>query len=401
MQIPLVLQGTTQAGSQPALDAAVGAAAQAQTPPAAPDASDLIDFLQLKLQSLTNLQSMPWWFESLAILVITILVAMGTRFLLCRVLRKLALRTRLHIDDSLIDLMRRPLFSSILVLGVALALKPLQLNAAAIDRSFITLAVIIWIPFSFKACSLLLSAASEDDIIFRAVEPRTFPLFDNLTKVLLFSGLTYVIFSRIWNIDPAGFLVSAGIAGIAIGFAAQDTLSNLFAGVFIIADTPYAVGDFINLDSGERGRVLHIGLRSTRMLTRDDIQITIPNAIMGQAKITNETGGPSPKHRIRVGISCAYGSDIDRVREILVGVAASESNVCKSPEPRVRFRNFGDSGLDFELCCWIDQPVLRGRVLDALNSKVYKAFNREEIEIPYPKQDVYMHHVTPEPGDAS
>ena len=363
--------------------------------PAGGDAGELINYLQRQFEELANLGELPWWLESLVILLMAFVVAVVTRFLLCRVLRRLALRTRLSIDDSLIDLMRRPLFASIVVLGFALALKPMGLEAKAIDQSLLTLAILIWAPFAFKASSLLLRAASDDEGIFKAVEPRTFPLFDNLTKVLLFSGLTYIIFSRIWSIDPAGFLVSAGIAGIAIGFAAQDTLSNLFAGVFIIADTPYAVGDFIHLDSGERGLVLHIGLRSTRILTRDDIQITIPNAVMGQAKITNESGGPTPKHRIRVAVSCAYGSDIDQVREILVEVAKANAHVCSDPEPRVRFRNFGDSGLNFELCCWLDEPVLRGRVMDALNSNIYKRFAAESIEIPYPKQDVYMHQVPP------
>lgn len=364
--------------------------------PTADDASQLINYLRHQIEEWVNLGDLPWWIESSLILLLALVVAVVTRFLLLRVLRRLALRTRLSIDDSLIDLMRWPLFASILVLGIALALKPMGLQAKAIDRSFLSLAVLIWAPFAFKASTLLLRAASEDEGLFRALEPRTFPLFDNLTKVLLFSGLTYVIFSRIWSIDPAGFLVSAGIAGIAIGFAAQDTLSNLFAGVFIIADAPYAVGDFIHLDSGERGLVLHIGLRSTRILTRDDIQITIPNAVMGQAKITNESGGPTPKHRIRVAVSCAYGSDIDRVREILVQIAGASAHVCSEPEPRVRFRSFGDSGLNFELCCWIDEPELRGRVMDALHCNVYKRFAAESIEIPYPKRDVYMHQIQPE-----
>jgi small-conductance mechanosensitive channel len=72
-------------------------------------------------------------------------------------------------------------------------------------------------------------------------------------------------------------------------------------------------------------------------------------------------------------------------------VADNNPAVCKSPEPRVRFRSFGDSGLDIELLCWIDEPVLSGRVLDALNTEVYKRFLAEGIEIPYPKRDVYLY----------
>ena len=119
-------------------------------------------------------------------------------------------------------------------------------------------------------------------------------------------------------------MASAGVVGLAVGFAAKDTLSNLIAGVFIMADAQYKINDLIILDSGERGLVTHIGLRSTRLLTRDDIEITVPNAVMGQAKITNETGGPKPQRRLRVPVGVAYGSDIDLVREILLRVALDE-----------------------------------------------------------------------------
>ena len=160
-----------------------------------------------------------------------------------------------------------------------------------------------------------------------------------------------------------------------------------------LADAPYEMGDFVNLDSGERGRVTHIGLRSTRMLTRDDIEVTVPNSVIANAKIINESGGPWEKERIRVKAGVAYGSDIDQVRELLLEIAVSHPSIAEEPEPRVRFRAFGESSLDFELLGWIDEPVFRGRVLDALYTEVYKRFQAEGIEIPYPKRDVYLHQI--------
>jgi MscS family membrane protein len=102
----------------------------------------------------------------------------------------------------------------------------------------------------------------------------------------------YIIFSA-WNIDMTVWLASAGIIGIAVGFAAKDTLANLFSGVFILADAPYKIGGFVVLDTAKRGEVTHIGIRNTRLLTRDDVEITVPNSIMGNTKIINESGGPS------------------------------------------------------------------------------------------------------------
>jgi len=157
-------------------------------------------------------------------------------------------------------------------------------------------------------------------------------------------------------------------------------ITPFFAGVFILADSPYKLGDFIVLDSGERGAV-------TRILTRDNVEITVPNSIMGNVKIINETGGPYEKYRIRIKVGVAYGSDIDQV---LLDVAQRKFEVCKTPATRARFRAFGDSSLNHELLCWVEKPVLRERVSHALNSEVYKQFLKKVIEIPFPQRDVHI-----------
>jgi small-conductance mechanosensitive channel len=181
------------------------------------------------------------------------------------------------------------------------------------------------------------------------------------------------------------------VVGIAVGFAAKDTLANLFSGVFILADTPYKIGDYIVLDAtGMRGKVTQIGLRSTRLITRDDVEVTIPNSIMGNTQVINQSGGPQPKFRIRVKIGVAYGTDLDYVRKLLVNIALEEALICNDPEPRVRFRHFGASSLDFELLGWVKDPELRGRTLDRLHMAIYRCFNEENIEIPYDKYDIHV-----------
>lgn len=168
------------------------------------------------------------------------------------------------------------------------------------------------------------------------------------------------------------------------------SLANLFSGVFILADTPYKIDDYVALDGNQLGKVTHIGLQSTRLLTRDDVEVTVPNSIMGNSQVTNQSGGPHPKFRICVKIGVAYGTDIDQVEEILMGIAANESLIVKYPELRVRFREFGASSLNFELLGWIESSELRGRAIHNLNSSVYKAFNAANIEIPFAKQDLYI-----------
>lgn len=312
--------------------------------------------------------------------------------LITRVFARWALRTRTDLDDKVIGLLHGPIVQTVLLFGVGIAvtrLGPSEQVLGLTTKVLVTCGVALWMLFTLRLSTLFLKAASDHPTRFRAVEDRTFPLFDNVAKIIVLAVAVYLLLAA-WKIDATAWVASAGIVGIAVGFAAKDSLSNLFAGVFIIVDAPYRVGDFIVLDSGERGQVVHIGIRSTRLQTRDDVEITIPNSVMGNAKITNETKGPSPSRRIRIPVSVAYDSDLGRVKAALMEIGAAEQMVLVDPAPRVRFRMFGDSGLSIELLCWISEPVLRGRVIDALNTAVFERFAAEGIEIPFPKRDLYV-----------
>ena len=305
---------------------------------------------------------------------------------------QLTRRTKVHWDDKVIDYLTRPVFWTLFLLGVFVAVIPLELSQRSIDimeSSIATILILVWSGFVLKLALLILNVVSLNANNNSIIRIQTKPLFQNLAYILIFGITIYLVFIS-WHIDMTAWLASAGIMGIAIGFAAKDTLANLFAGVFILADSPYKIGDYVVLDSGERGKVTHIGIRSTRLLTRGDVEITIPNAVMGNTRISNESGGPHEKFRISVKVGVAYGSDIDHVKDLLMTIALNESEVCETPEPRVRFRNFGGSSLDIELLCWVETPEIRGRVVDILNTAIYKCFNAEGIEIPYSKQDLYI-----------
>ncbi len=326
------------------------------------------------------------------VMVVSLLLAKISTSIMTTVIMQLTSRTKIQWDDQITRLLSRPVFWTLFLLGILMALIPLKLSQTtdSVMQSLVTtILIILWSSFILRLIAIVLrviSLSGKDQSIIRA---QTKPLFQNLAYIFVFIFAIYLVFSS-WHIDMTAWLASAGIAGIAIGFAAKDTLANLFAGVFILADSPYKIGDYVVLDSGERGKVTHIGIRSTRLLTRGDVEITIPNAVMGNTRISNESGGPHEKYRLNVKVGVAYGSDIDQVRSVLMDVAEKESQVCTDPEPRVRFRSFGNSSLDIELLCWVDIPELRGRVLDTLNTTIYKRFTEENIEIPYSKHDVYI-----------
>jgi len=275
--------------------------------------------------------------------------------------------------------------------GFMLALRQVELPSTLTTillGAIKTVLVIMWAMILSSVGSLVLSTVGRGEG-GGLLQPKTLPLFSITLKVLIFGAAMYFILAA-WHIDMTTWLASAGVVGIAVGFAAKDTLANLFAGVFILADAPYKIGDFIVIDGVTRGRITDIGIRSSRLLTRDDVEVTVPNAVIANAKIVNETGGRNDKMRVRVKVGVAYGSDVPQVRQILLDCVADVPHVCANPTPRVRFREMADSALVFELLVWAEEPIYRGRVLDALNENVYDALRAAEVEIPYPKRDVYL-----------
>jgi len=345
------------------------------------------------------LQDQPWLLAAILLLV-GLLAARLTQFIFSKILLRLTRKTDTDLDDRLIKLLSKPVFSTVFLatfIYVVLALKLSGTVTLFTVRILQTLILLSWTIAGVRTVRLTLEALGHIRKHFEIIQERTIPLFDMTLKVVLVGSSAYIFF-LIWGIDPTAWLASAGIIGIAVGFAAKDTLANLFSGIFIVADSPYKLGDYIILDSGERGMVTQVGMRSTRLLTRDDIEITVPNAVIGNAKIINESGGPWEKERIRIKVSVAYGSDVDQVEEELLRVAQNHKHIVQLPEPRVRMRGFGQHGLNFELLCWIDLPELRGRLSHALYMEIYKRFAELAIEIPYSKHDVYIREMPAQQG---
>ena len=352
----------------------------------------MLNQLQASLAPYLDLLGAYPWLQAVVVITVSLLLAWIFDRLACSVLRNLARRTRFEFDDHIIDYLHKPVYASVILLGLALAVNlldfPERYDALAFS-AIASIAYLIWMFFLLRMVRSLLRFLARDERHVTVLHPQTLPLFENLAMIVIVVILVYLVFSA-WNVDMTAWLASAGIVGIAVGFAAKDTLANLFSGVFILADAPYKIGDYVVLESGERGEITHIGIRSTRMKTRDDVEITVPNSVMGNTKIVNESGGPHEKYRVRIKIGVAYGTDIDQLRDVLMDIARHEEMVCKDPEPRVRMRGFGASSLDFELLCWAEQPALRGALSDILYSQIYKRFNAENIEIPYSKHDLYI-----------
>jgi small-conductance mechanosensitive channel len=309
-----------------------------------------------------------------------------------RVLRSLTRKSKFHLDDVILDILHRPVWLSIVLVGAITGERwisprpPYDFIFIAVLKSLL---VLIWA----QAISRVFLRIADDWIRHWREKERQgsemIRLGGNIARLVVLVGAIF-LFLSFWKINITPLLASAGIAGVAVALAAKETLSNFFGGVTVLLDQPYRVGDYIILDSGERGEVAEIGLRSTRIVTRDDVQVSIPNSVITNTKVINESA-PEPRFRVRIKVGVAYGTDVDQVEEVLLSVAGDNPLVVTNPKPRVRFRIFGDSSLNFELLCWAHRPHDKGRIIHQLNRAIYKAFNQAGIIIPFPQRDVYVH----------
>ncbi len=219
-------------------------------------------------------------------------------------------------------------------------------------------------------------------------------VFDLLDR---FSGVAILILAAVLALDIMGinvmpFIAGAGVAGIAIGFAAKDTLSNLIAGVLLIIDRPFEIGDRIEVWSAPKGSatwgdVIDIGIRATKIKTTDNIIIIIPNNEIMKRDIVNYTAN-SGRIRVRVNIGVAYDTDIDKARRAIIEVAKSAEWILTDPCPKVVVRNFGESSIDLQLRVWIKDARKRMDTISYVTDRVKAAFDGAGIEIPYPKRDI-------------
>ena len=331
--------------------------------------------------------------RSALIIVGSIVMAKLTDWIFVGIFKRWSSKTNTNLDDNIVNFLHKPIFYSILFFGFSTGVNLLGLPEYinfAILGVFKTATILIWLSLFAKVFTLSMDWTTRrtDN---KLLQSRTLPLFNNLGKIAIGLFGAYFIFLS-WNININGILASAGVLGVVLGLAAKDTVANFFAGVFLMADSPFKEGDYIMLETGERGYVKNMGLRSTRFMTRDDIEITIPNSVIAAAKIINESGGSGVEdiERLRISLQVAYGSDVDQVKDILQSIAINNKDVLDNPDPRVRFREFADSGIRLELLFWIFKPETRGRIVDTVNTEIYKQFKQNGVTIPYPTMKVLM-----------
>ncbi|HVY48046.1 MAG TPA: mechanosensitive ion channel domain-containing protein [Minicystis sp.] len=183
-------------------------------------------------------------------------------------------------------------------------------------------------------------------------------------------------------------VAASAVLAVGIGFGLQNIAQNFISGVILLIEQPVRQGDFVKV--GETlGVVDDIGLRATRVVTRDEVTIIVPNSQLITAEVVNHSR-PTQHLRIHVSVGVAYGSDTRQVRDVLLDVARADARILPEPVPEVRFDDFGDSALKFTLLVWIAEPRMDRIVASDLRFAIDDAFRKANIEMPFPQSDVHI-----------
>lgn len=312
-------------------------------------------------------------------------------FVLEKIIVKLTLKTKTDLDDIIIQKTSKPLTFLVLMIVLRVALNELTFsqNAGEIINKIVFSLILIAIFVMAYAIFFLFIDRGWKRINRKNSGKKNEGLFHLMqgTLKIIFVIVIFLVVLNFWGVAIGPLLAGIGIGGIAIAFALQSSLANIFGGISIILDESVRVGDLVTLSDKTSGKILKIGLRSTKIKTFDNEIIIVPNGKLADSNIHN-IAQPEPKSRVVIPFGVAYGSDIEKVKKIVMKELPKITGFIEDPEPSVRFLEMADSSLNFKAFFFVKSFEKRFNAIDEANTKIYNALNKNKIEIPFPQMDV-------------
>ncbi len=270
-----------------------------------------------------------------------------------------------------------------------LALQVFLFNIVGLDyasitgRIFVTVfwIVIIYVALSFLSVLLFEQAAQES---WRANVPT---LFRDLSRFILVLIGFAIIFSTVWNQDLSSLITALGVGSLVIGLALQDTLSNLFSGIAILFEKPYAEGDWIEID-GTVGKVSAINWRATRIQTRDGDMVVIPNSVVASSKVLNESRPAGAGYESYL-IGFSYDDPPNKVKRVMLETIQTTRGVVADPVAMVRTISYDDSSITYQVRFAIEDFSALPTIKDEFATRVWYAAKRNGLSIPFPIRTLF------------
>ena len=310
-----------------------------------------------------------------------------------KVILRLTRKTTTEIDDLIVGRTSKPISFILLLIGFRLALFPLGIrqNILGFIEHGISSLIIILVTYIVIAVFDISIDGWGKRVAERtksSVDEQLLPIFHRFSRIFIsIIGLLFIL--PMWGIQVGPLLASLGVVGVAIAFALQNTLGNIFGGMSIILDKSLKVGDKIRIDNDTMGTVIDVGLRSTKIKTWDGELITMPNGKLADSRILNFVQ-PQPSVRVVIDFGVEYGSDANKVRKVVLETIKKLTGVIKEPEPKVLMMEMGDFALKFKALFWVENFDIKFETKALATEKIYSDLRKEGIGIPFPTRTVYM-----------
>jgi len=310
--------------------------------------------------------------------------------------RRLAEKTKTRLDQLLVEALHGPLLVLLLLIGGHIALNAAELTPKMARFAQVGVALATAFVLVFAGTKIYHGLLMEYGQRYEPLKP-SLSILDLLGKALIILIGLLVTLDTL-NISITPLLTTLGIGGLAVALAFRDTLANFFAGLYILADRPIQVGDYIKIEGAHEGYVESIGWRSTRIRTLKNNIVIIPNSKAAESIITNYFL-PERRMALIIPIGVSYQEDSRRVERVLLEEAeratAEVEGLLAEPPPLVRFiPGFGDSSLNFSLIVQVREFADQYRVQHELRHRILARFQKEGIEIPFPQRTVHLRQET-------
>jgi MscS family membrane protein len=323
------------------------------------------------------------WLISLAILLGSYFAARIVSYTLGRALLGVVKRTASTLDDRLLSALKRPLTYALFLVGAYVALHRLPLQdtwTSPINGALFVFAVALVALAMLRTFTILLQYYTTESRNGTSELASEFgPLFSKIGKVFIALVAVITVLQH-FQVNVASLVVSLGVGSLAVGLAAQDTLSNMFAGFTLMVDRPFRIGERIRLASGETGDVLTIGIRATLIKTAEEAILVVPNSLLIRERLVN-LSRPSRTLAASVELAIPYGSDLARVREILIAAARGAEHVAPEPAPSVLVQRFGDWALHLAVVFHARDYASDAPARSEVRERAYAALREAGIEI--------------------
>lgn len=330
--------------------------------------------------------SLKDWLNLFVSLLIFVLFVWLVARLSYYILGKLVDRTSSKYDNLFLEKSRSLIFAFFGVIGLQIATRRLDFLSPEVkqwsNQLYWALHVIIISVAAWRVVDVIIAWYQHE------VEPQhedhepdnVLPLVQRLVRFLILAVGIIMILS-INNINVDVLIAALGLGGLALSLAAQDSLANMISGVILLIDKPFRVGDRVEIQElGTWGDVVDIGIRTTRIRTRDNRLVIVPNSKISSDQIINYTY-PDPRYRIQMDVEIGYGQDVENVRQLIIDSVKGVEGVLLAKPIEVLYIEMGDAGMIFRVRWWIESYIDTRHIYDRVNTALQHTIDQEGIEM--------------------